>query len=180
MNQLKGKHFHLRKWTMEDVDSLVHHANNIRIAENLRDGFPHPYTPRDAEKWIQMVINNSEDVIFAIDVEGEACGGIGLHGGKDVYRFNAEIGYWLSQKHWGKGIMTEAVGLLVDYGFTHHKWIRIHAGVFHTNEASMKVLQKCGFKEEARFSRSVKKGDQFLDEHIYSILKDQWTRHPTH
>ena len=174
MTTLTGEGFILRKWTREDANSLVRHANNIRIARNLRDGFPHPYTPRDAEKWIEMVLNNSDDLIFAIDVNGEACGGIGLHGGKDVYRFNAEVGYWLSEKHWGKGIMTAAVRLLVEFGFTHYKWTRIYAGIFGNNPASMTVLKKCGFKEEARFRKSVKKEGVFLDEHIYSILKERW------
>ncbi len=156
---------------MKDVDSLVKHANNEKIAKNLRDGFPNPYTKTDAREWISMVMANKSDLIFAIEVKGEACGGIGLHGGKDVYRFNAEIGYWLSETYWGRGITTEATCLLVDYGFKNYPWTRIYAGVFSSNVASMKVLEKCGFSCEAVFRRSVKKRGIYLDEHVYSILK---------
>jgi RimJ/RimL family protein N-acetyltransferase len=128
----------------------------------------------DAVSWIRMVMNNKKDLIFAIEVNGEACGGIGLHGGTDVYRFNAEIGYWLSESHWGKGITTEAVQLLVKLGFDKYSWTRIYAGIFSKNEASMKVLENCGFKHEAAFKKSVKKRGVYLDEHIYSILKEDW------
>jgi RimJ/RimL family protein N-acetyltransferase len=173
--RLQGSTFVLRPFALSDKEQLAVHANNRKIAMNLRDGFPHPYTGKDAENWIRMVMENKQDVILAVDVDGEACGGIGLHGGKDVYRFNAEIGYWLSEKHWGKGITTEAVKILVDYGFTHRKWIRIHAGIFSTNPASMKVLEKCGFNREAIFRKSVKKDGKLLDEHVYSILKENWS-----
>lgn len=141
---------------------------------NLRDGFPHPYTMDDAREWIEMALDNKRDVILAIEIDREACGGIGLHLMKDVYRFNAEIGYWLSEKHWGKGITTEAVRLLVDYAFRNTSLIRIFAGVFSSNYSSMRVLEKCGFKREAVFKKSVKKEGAFLDEHIYSVLKDDW------
>lgn len=171
MKELSGSSFTLRKWQEEDAESLCKHANNENIAKNLRDGFPHPYTLEDAKSWIKMVMENEKDLIYAIEVEGEAAGGIGLHGGKDVYRFNAEIGYWLSEKHWGKGILSEAVGLLVKEGFENYDWIRIYAGVFGNNPASMRVLEKNGFKEEAVFRKSVKKRGVFLDEHIWAISK---------
>jgi RimJ/RimL family protein N-acetyltransferase len=173
---LKGSQFTLRPFVLSDVDALVKHANNPRIAMNLRDGFPHPYTEKDGQNWIRMVMENKADLILAIEINGEACGGIGLHGGKDVYRFNAEIGYWLSEKYWGKGIISEAVKLVVDHGFTHYKWTRIHAGVFSSNPASMKVLEKCGFSQEAHFRKSVLKGGKYLDEHVYSILKEDWNQ----
>jgi len=159
---------------MEDVESLVKHANNEKIAMNLRDGFPNPYSRADAVSWIKMVMDNKKDLIFAIEVNGEACGGIGLHGMSDVYRFNAEIGYWLSEKHWGKGITSEATRMLVDLAFQKHSWTRIYAGVFSTNTASMKVLENCGFSREAVFKKSVKKRGVFLDEHVFSILKEDW------
>lgn len=174
--RIQGSSFLLRPFDMEDISGLVKHANNPRIAINLRDGFPHPYTEKDAENWIRMVMENRADLILAIEVNGEAAGGIGLHGGKDVYRFNAEIGYWLSERYWGKGIISEAVKLVVEYGFTHHKWTRIHAGVFSSNPASMKVLEKCGFTLEALFRKSVLKGGEYLDEHVYSILKEKWLK----
>ncbi|MDA3822043.1 MAG: GNAT family protein [Bacteroidales bacterium] len=174
METLQGSNFRLRPWVKQDATNLVKHANNEKIAKNLRDGFPNPYSMPDAVSWITMVMGNKKDVIYAIEVDGEACGGIGLHGGKDVYRFNAEVGYWLSEQHWGKGITTEAVGLLVKLGFEKYSWTRIYAGVFSTNLASMKVLEKCGFKLEAVFRKSVKKRGAYLDEFVYSMLKEDW------
>ncbi|MFC2080030.1 GNAT family N-acetyltransferase [Bacteroidota bacterium] len=174
MEVLQGSVFRLRQWTMDDCEALVKHANNDKIAMNLRDGFPNPYAMSDAVSWIKMVMNNKKDLIYAIDVEGEACGGIGLHGGSDVYRFNAEIGYWLSETHWNKGITSEAVQLLVNLVFEKFSWTRIYAGIFSNNTASMKVLEKCGFKQEAAFRKSVKKRGEYLDEHVYSLLKEEW------
>ncbi len=174
MQIIKGNGFMLRPWRLEDAESLARHANNEKIAMNLRDGFPHPYTLQDAKDWINMVINNKKDLVYAIEIDKEACGGIGLHAGKDVYRYNAEIGYWLSEHHWGKGTVSEAVALLVRHGFEHYSWTRIFAGVFSNNPASMRVLEKCGFRREAVLKKSVKKRGIYLDEQVYSILKEDW------
>jgi RimJ/RimL family protein N-acetyltransferase len=123
-----------------------------------------------------MIRENRNDIVYAIEVEGEACGGIGLHRMRDVYRFNAEIGYWLSEQHWGKGIVTEAVKLMVDYGFSNQSFTRIYAGIFSNNKASMRVLEKCEFRQEAVFTKSVKKDEKFLNEHIFSVLKEDWQK----
>lgn len=164
----------LRPWHPGDADSLVRHANNPRVASNLRDGFPYPYTLADARKWLGMVGENTRDVVLAIEVGGEAAGGIGLHGHQDVYRYNGEIGYWLSEKHWGKGIMTEAVGAMVDFAFTQTRWLRLFACIFENNPASMRVLAKNGFVPEAVHRRAVMKEGVLMDEHLYSLLKEQW------
>ncbi len=172
LKELKGSCFVLRPWVTEDAENLVKHASNLKIARNLRDGFPYPYTMSDATSWIEMILSNRKDVVYAIEVNGEACGGIGLHAMQDVYRFNAEIGFWLSERHWGKGIVTEAVGLLVNHAFQKYQWIRIYAGVFSTNKASMRVFEKNGFIQEAIHRKAVKKEGVFLDEYIYSKLKE--------
>ena len=174
MPKLHGTTFILRPWRLDDTDSLALHANNSKIAMNLRDGFPNPYLRADAVKWIKMVLENKKDLILAVDIGGEAVGGIGLHGKEDVYRFNAEIGYWLSEKYWGRGIMSEAVRLLVDYGFENYSWTRIYAGVFSNNEGSMRVLINNDFTEEAVLRKSVKKNGNYLDEHIFSLRKENW------
>ena len=166
----------LRPWHPDDATALVRHASNPRIASNLRDGFPYPYTPAYAKKWLNMVGDNKEDVILAIEVEGEAAGGIGLHGLKDVYRYNCEIGYWLSEKHWGKGIMSEAVGAMVQYAFTQGPWLRLFACIYENNPASMQVLAKNGFRAEAIHRKAVMKGGILMDEHMYALLKEQWQR----
>ncbi|MFO7671240.1 MAG: GNAT family protein [Bacteroidales bacterium] len=166
--------YRLRPWHPDDALSLVSHANNQNVADNLRDGFPYPYSLDDAGKWLKMVGENRCDLILAIEVEGDAAGGIGIYTGKDVYRFNGEIGYWLSQKYWGKGIMSDAVGVLVDYAFLETQWLRIFANVFQFNTPSMRVLEKCGFILEAIHKKTVIKGGKLLDEYLFALLKERW------
>ena len=168
------KRFTLRPWHPDDATVLVKHANNPRVASNLRDGFPYPYTLKDAQNWLKMVGDNREDVILAIEVNGEAAGGIGLHGLKDVYRYNGEIGYWLSERHWGKGIMSDAVAAMVHFAFTQTSWLRLFACIFENNPSSMRVLEKNGFKPEAIHRKAVMKDGLLMDEHLYALLKDQW------
>lgn len=164
----------LRPWRPDDAISLVKHANNPRVASNLRDGFPYPYTLPDAKRWLKMVIENREDVILAIEVSGEASGGIGLHGLKDVYRYNGEIGYWLSERYWGRGIISDAVAAMVNHAFTQTSWLRLFACIFENNPSSMRVLEKNGFRLEAVHMKAVMKEGKLMDEHLYTLLKDQW------
>lgn len=166
----------LRPWMSGDAESLVKHANNPRVARNLRDGFPYPYTLPEARKWLKMVEENRDDIILAIEIGGEAAGGIGLHSLKDVYRFNGEIGYWLSELYWGKGIMSDAVGAMVDHAFTRTSWLRLFAVIFEHNISSMKVLAKNGFIQEAIHKKTVMKGGKLLDEHLFALLKERWVK----
>lgn len=164
----------LRLWIPEDAASLLKHANNPNVANNLRDGFPYPYNLQDAKKWLESVNENRGNVIMALEINGEAAGGIGLHGQMDVYRYNAELGYWLSERYWGKGYMTDAVSVMVEYAFTRRRWLRIFAAVYEHNYSSMRVLEKCGFIKEAIHRKAVMKGGQVLDEHLYALLKENW------
>jgi [ribosomal protein S5]-alanine N-acetyltransferase len=166
--------FRLRPWKEEDETSLVRHANNPAVARNLRDGFPHPYSLKDARQWLEMICANHSDMVLAIEIDGEAAGGIGLHALKDVYRFNAELGYWLSEKYWGRGIISDAVGLVVAHAFNRTRWLRIFATIFEHNLASMRVLEKNGFVREAIHRKAVVKEGKVLDEHLYSLLKEDW------
>ena len=171
--RIEGDGFSLRPWEALDAESLVRHANNPRVAANLRDGFPYPYTLADAKKWLTMVGDNKSDVVLAVEVQGEAAGGIGLHGMKDVYKYNCEIGYWLSERHWGKGIMTRAVGAMVNYAFEQGPWLRVFACIFENNPASMRVLEKNGFSLEAIHKKAVMKEGKLMDEHLFALLKEQ-------
>ncbi len=137
------------------------------MARNLRDGFPYPYTLTDARRWLEMVGENKEDLILAIEVDGEAAGGIGLHAGKDVYRYNGEIGYWLSEVYWGRGIMSDAVGVMVEYAFSETQWLQDFCLHFQNNRSSMRVLEKYGFTREAIHRKAVMKEGKLLDEHLY-------------
>ena len=171
---IQREQYILRPWDPEDAPALVKHANNPRVAGNLRDGFPYPYTMTDARKWLAMAGDNKDDVILAIEVGGEAAGGIGLHGFKDVYRYNGEIGYWLSEAFWGMGIMSDAVGMMVEYAFTQTRWLRLFASIYQHNLSSMRVLEKNGFTREAIHKKAVMKGGELLDEHLFALLKERW------
>ncbi len=168
---LETPSFLLRPWQRGDEKSLIENANNKKIWNNLRDYFPHPYTQQDAESWISLQENAESLNNFAIEKEGLAVGGIGLVPGTDVYRKNAEIGYWLGEDYWGQGIVSEAVGLLVTYGFEELGFEKIYAGVFAPNIGSMRVLEKAGFVKEAILKKGVYKNGTFLDEHYYAIWK---------
>ncbi len=171
---IEREHYRIRPWHPDDAVSLVRHANNPELALNMRDAFPYPYTLADARKWLNTLGNKRNDMILAIEVNNEAAGGIGLHGLTDVYRYNGEIGYWLSRDYWGRGIMTDVVDVMVEYAFVQTHWLRLFACVFEHNLASMKVLEKNGFRKEAVHRKAVMKAGKLLDEHLYGLLKENW------
>ena len=161
----------LRHWTYGDVGSLMRHADNPRIAAMMRDAFPSPYTEDDARRFITLATASGPRLFLAIVVDGEACGGIGIHLLDDVYRGSAEIGYWLSEQHWGRGIATDAVRAIVPVAFATFDIVRLQAGIFATNRASMRVLEKCGFVREAVHTRAITKNGMILDEIEYVLLR---------
>ena len=163
--------FILRPWQQNDLESLVKHANNINIAKYMTNQFPHPYTEENGMRFIDYANQNDPVTIFAIEVEGEAAGGIGLHPQPDIHCKNMELGYWLAEKHWRKGIITGAIKQMVTYGFKNFNITRIFARPFGTNIASQKALEKAGFTLEARFEKTIYKYDEFLDELIYAVRR---------
>lgn len=166
--------FTLRPWTLADIDSLVRYANNANIAQFMTDGFPHPYTQENAENFIAFAIKDDPIHIFAIDVNGEAIGGIGLHPQNDIQRKNAELGYWLGEPFWGKGIMSQAIKQIVNFGFQSYDIDRIFARPFGSNTASQRILERNHFQLEARFQKTFFKNNQFEDELIYAIRRTNW------
>lgn len=158
----------LRPWREDDVTSLVRHANNFNIWKNLRDSFPFPYTEEAGRCWILTTLTDTNNLYFAIDVDGEAVGGIGALFKEDVYRLNVEIGYWLSELYWGKGLMPAAVTLLVDHIFSTYPIIQcVYADLFSYNTGSARVLQKFGFHLAAVHKNSVIKNGTICDEQRY-------------
>ena len=170
--ELKLSRSVLREWKPGDEESLVRHANSRRIWRNLRDAFPHPYTLADAEHWINIANPTTPIRNFAIVVDGAAVGGIGLVLKDDVFRRSAEIGYWLGEQFWGRGIVTEAVRAVTDYAFATFDLCRVYAGVFEWNLASMRVLAKAGYEFECRMKKSVTKDGQTIDELIYAMIRE--------
>lgn len=163
--------FKLRPWYRGDIPSLVKYANNSKIAANLTDQFPHPYKWENGEAFVEMATKNDPTTIFAIDINGEATGGIGLHIQTDIHKKNMELGYWIAQPFWGKGIMTKAVLQMVEYGFKTFDIERIFACPFGTNIGSQKVLEKAGFILEAKIEKNLFKNEEFLDEMIYAVRR---------
>lgn len=165
--------FNLRPWSLNDLDSLVKYADNVNIAKFMTDQFPHPYHAENGRAFIEFASRGNPVNIMAIEVEGKASGGIGLHPQHDVYRKNAELGYWLAEPYWGQGIITSAIKQMVAYGFENFDIERIFARPFGSNPASQKVLQKAGFLQEARFKNTVYKNGSFDDELVFAIRRSQ-------
>ena len=160
----------LTKWTLDDLEDLLYFANNRKIAKWMANGFPSPYKEEDALFFIEKVSVNNRN-LFAISVDGKKCGGIGLHPQIDIMCKNEELGYWLGEEYWGKGIVSHCVGLMVAYGFENLDIDRIFARPFGSNIVSQKVLEKCGFVLEARLSKTIYKWGQYEDELIYAVRK---------
>jgi RimJ/RimL family protein N-acetyltransferase len=163
----------LRSWEWRDRDAIVRHANNRKVSLNLRDRFPYPYTDRDARNWLDAVIGLEPETNFAIDVAGEAVGGIGYTMQYDVARRSAEIGYWLGEDFWGRGIATESLIAVTNHAFANHDLCRVFAHVFDWNQASARVLEKAGYAFEGRMRKSVTKEGQTIDQLMYAMIREE-------
>lgn len=161
----------LRPFHESDISPMAHLINNRKIWNNIRDFIPHPYFEQDAREFIGFCNQEDPKMTFAIEYEGEFVGAVGLVPQTDVYRISAEIGYWLGEPFWGKGIMTEAVKQMVDYAFKQLNLIRIFTGVFDFNKGSQRVLEKAGFKLECIFEKALIKNEVVCDEYRYAIIK---------
>lgn len=164
---MTGLPYTLRRFRLEDAPSLARFANNRKVWLNVRDAFPHPYTEENARDFIGFVLSSSTERIFAIEVAAEAVGSIGLKPQTDVYRLSLELGFWLGEPFWGRGIMTRAVGEVVDYAFQLPDINRVYAQVFEHNPASMRVLEKNGFQLEGILRKAVIKDGKLRDVHLY-------------
>lgn len=161
----------LRHLEISDLEVLVPLANNIKIAKNLRNGFPHPYTINNAYDFYSLIQSQNPQSFFVIDYDKKFAGMISLAPLSDVYCKTAEIGYWLAEPYWNKGIMTTAVRLIAEWGWQNLDIVRIHTGIFSHNMASARVLEKAGFTFECEFVNSVYKNGELLNELRYAILK---------
>lgn len=170
MELINGKIL-LRPLKYSDKEILAKLANNKKIWSNLRDMFPHPYQIEDAERFIEAIKKQDTQVTFAIEFETQFAGVISINHQQDVYRKSAEIGYWLGEPYWNKGIVTTALKLVTDYGFNELKLERLFAGAFEGNEGSKRVLEKCGYKLEGIARKAVYKNKMLIDELRFGKLK---------
>jgi RimJ/RimL family protein N-acetyltransferase len=167
--QLILKTCDVRSWRAGDLDALVRYADNRNIWMHLRDRFPHPYTARDGRAFIKQTLAQIPETTFAIAAGGEAVGCIGFQLQGDVERVSAEIGYWLAEPFWGRGIATEALVATTAYAAAAHGLTRLYALPFASNAASCRVLEKAGYRLEGRLVRSAIKGGSVTDQLQYAF-----------
>jgi RimJ/RimL family protein N-acetyltransferase len=160
----------VRSLREDDAASIARHADNRRIWRNLRDAFPHPYREADARAFIEAATRADPETRFAIAVDGAAVGGIGFQLHSDVERVSAEIGYWLGEEFWGRGITTEAVRAITAHAVRTHRLTRVYAVPFEWNAASFRVLEKAGYAREGRLRRSAIKDGRVIDQILYAFV----------
>lgn len=175
MLALEGSRCLVRSWRKTDADSIVTHANNINVAKYLRDRFPHPYTKRDARAFLKHAASAVDPTNLAIEVDGVAVGAIGYVPGRDVERFSAEIGYWLGEALWGRGIVSEALQLVTEHAFVENQVLRMFALPFADNPASVRVLEKAGYTCEGLLRASSVKFGAPRDQRLYARINEAWT-----
>ena len=170
------KQFVLREWKQQDADTIAVEANNAKIAANLRNAFPYPYTFEDARYFVEGCIACREkgQITRAIVIDGKAAGSIGVFIMDDIYEKSGELGYWLSETYWGSGIMTEAVKQICHEAFDKFDIIRIFAEPFEQNTGSRRVLEKAGFTYEGTMRNGVYKNGVVYSYCMYSMLKEEF------
>ena len=164
----------IRKWKLSDAKDLAIALSNKKIQDNLRDGLPYPYTEQDGADYISAMLSadENETFAFAITVEGKAVGSIGVFRQVNIHRQTTELGYYLAEEYWGKGIMTEAVKQICEYVFGKSDIIRIYAEPFAYNAASCRVLEKAGFQCEGVLRKNAVKNGKIVDMKMYSLIKE--------
>lgn len=163
----------IRKWKLSDATDLAMAISNKNIQDNLRDGLPYPYTEQDGADFISAMLSADENgtFAFAITVDDKVVGSIGVFRQGNIHRLTAELGYYIAEEYWGKGIMTEAVRQICQYVFEKSDIIRIYAEPFAYNVASCRVLEKAGFRYEGTLRNNAVKNGKVIDMKMYSLLK---------
>lgn len=165
----------IREWRVSDAAGLAKALSNLNVQNNLRDGLPYPYNEKDALDYINAMVSADKNNTFAFAIEhnGIAVGSVGAFRQNNIHNRTAELGYYVSEDYWGKGIATQAVKLLCDYVFCNTDIIRIFAEPFAYNAASCRVLEKAGFQFEGILRKNAVKCGKIIDMKMYSIIRDQ-------
>ena len=165
----------IRKWELSDAKDLAAALSNKKVQDNLRDGLPYPYTEQDGKEFISAMLSadENETFAFAITVDNMVIGSIGIFRQGNIHRQTAELGYYIAEEYWGKGIMTEAVKQICEYVFDNSDIIRIYAEPFAYNIASCRALEKAGFQYEGTLRSNAVKNGKVIDMKMYSLLKEE-------
>ena len=165
----------IRKWKLSDAKDLAKALSNRKVQDNLRDGLPYPYLEQDANNYISSMLsaNENDTFAFAITIDDKAIGSIGVFRQQNIHRQTAEMGYYIAEEYWGKGIMTEAVKQICEYVFEHSDIIRIYAEPFSCNMGSCRVLEKAGFQYEGTLRSNAIKNGKVMDMKMYSLLREE-------
>lgn len=163
----------IRKWALSDAPDLAAALSNRKIQDNLRDGLPYPYTEQDGADFISAMLSadENETFAFAVTADGKVIGSIGVFRQGNIHRQTAELGYYIAEEYWGRGIMTEAVKQICEYVFDKSDIIRIYAEPFAYHTASCRVLEKAGFQYEGTLRNNAVKNGKVIDMKMYSLLK---------
>ena len=166
----------IRKWELSDAKDLAAALSNKKVQDNLRDGLPYPYTEQDGKEFISAMLSadENETFAFAITVDNMVIGSIGIFRQGNIHRQTAELGYYIAEEYWGKGIMTEAVKQICEYVFGDSDIIRIYAEPFAYNIASCRVLEKVGFQYEGTLRSNAVKNGKVIDMKMYSLIKEEY------
>ncbi len=164
----------IREWQIEDAENLASVINNKKIQDNLRDGIPYPYTVENAKEFITSMLSadKEETYAFAITVDDKAVGSIGVFRCNNIHFRSAEMGYYIAESYWGKGIGTNAVKQACKYIFDYTDIIRIFAEPFSYNTASCHILEKAGFHCEGILRKNAIKNGVILDMKMYALTKE--------
>lgn len=150
----------VRAWRREDRASLLRHADNPNVARYLSLRFPNPYTPADADAWFDFLETQDDPEGWAIEVDGQAVGGIGLRRGAAEFVHSAELGYWLGEAYWRRGIVAAAVQVALPFAVARWNLARVTAYVHPRNLGSVHVLESAGFVREGLVrARAIRDGD---------------------
>lgn len=165
----------IRKWRLSDAADLATAVSNKKLQDNLRDGIPFPYTEQDGKDYISAILSSDENEMFAfaITVDDKAIGSVSTSRLDNIHRQTAELGYYIAEEYWGKGITTEAVKQICEYVFNNSDVIRIFAEPFAYNNASCRVLEKAGFQYEGTLRSNAVKNGEVIDMKMYSLIKSE-------
>ena len=165
----------IRKWKLTDAKDIAVALSNKKIQDNLRDGLPYPYSEQDGIDFISSMLSANEDetFAFAITLDDKVIGSIGVFRQQNIHRQTAEMGYYIAEEHWGKGIMTDAVKQICNYVFKNSDILRIYAEPFAYNTGSCRVLEKAGFQYEGTLRNNAVKNGKVIDMKMYSLLREE-------